>query len=62
MENIDFSGILKSLSDMLGGVDFSSLLASFTEMAKKLIEMIGPLLSNLNSGSGTGTTDPTKTA
>ena len=57
MENFDFSKILASLSEMLGGVDFASLLSSFTEVAKKLMEMIGPLL-----GSLTGSTDTTTPA
>ncbi|MBQ4365605.1 MAG: hypothetical protein IIU42_05390 [Ruminococcus sp.] len=60
MENFDFNSILGSLSEMLGGVDFQALLNTFMETAKKLIEMLKPLLENLSSG--TTTTDPATTA
>lgn len=52
MENI-----LASLGDVLKGIDFQSLLGTIMETVKKLVEMIKPLLSSLNAG--TGTTDPT---
>lgn len=56
MENFDFSAILGSLSEMLGGVDFSALLKTLTETIQKLVEMLKPMLSSLTEG--TATTDP----
>ncbi len=53
MEGFDFSNILSSLSKMLGSVNFQELLNTFMETAKKLIEMLKPLLENLSSGTGT---------
>ena len=54
--------ILGSLSEMLGGVDFSNLLSSFMEIAKKAIELLKPILSNFISGLGDSTTDPSTTS
>ena len=53
-------GILNSLSEMLKGVDFASLLSTIMEAGKKLFEMLQPLLGSLTSNLG-GTTDPTST-
>ena len=55
---MDFSSILNSLSEMLGGsgIDFNELLKTFIETAKKVMEMIKPLISSLSTG--TDTTDP----
>lgn len=58
MENVDFSGIFESLSGLLGGINFSELLAAFTETMKQVIEMLKPLLSSLSSGTGDTTTNP----
>ena len=60
MENFDFNKILASLSETLGGVDFSQLFSAFMETMKQVIEMVKPLLSSLTSG--TGTTDPSTPA
>lgn len=57
---MDFSSILGSLSQMLGGIDFQALLNTFMETAKQLVEMLKPLLGNLTGGSGT--TDPSTPA
>ncbi len=53
MEGFDFSTILSSLTEMLGSINFQGLLNTFMETAKKLIEMLKPLLENLSSGTGT---------
>ncbi len=53
MENFDFSSILSSLSEMFGGIDFQALFNTLMETAKKLVEMLKPLLENLSSGTAT---------
>ena len=48
---MDFNAILGSLSEMLGGVNFSELLSAFMETMKQVIEMVKPLLSSRTSST-----------
>ena len=51
MENLDLSKLLGGLTDIFGDFDFSTLLQSIIEAAKKLFEMIQPMLGNLTGGT-----------